>query len=168
MQRAYPPRLFSSVGQSTWFVISGSLVRIRQEAQNSERCFLNVGPAFFGRAVKNNLAKDKTACKDNKRNLVCRLLFVFGLSLKVACCVRRYWDVWLFPVLQIIGGRGRKRISPLIFQMFCHAALKGCEKNPEKYLRDNFFTSGRCLFQCRQEGDKNLKIVIFRVSCYVA
>ena len=26
-------RLFSSVGQSTWFVISGSLVRIRQEAQ---------------------------------------------------------------------------------------------------------------------------------------
>ena len=25
--------LFSSVGQSTWFVISGSLVRIRQEAQ---------------------------------------------------------------------------------------------------------------------------------------
>ena len=26
--------LFSSVGQSTWFVISGSLVRIRQEAQN--------------------------------------------------------------------------------------------------------------------------------------
>ena len=27
-------RLFSSVGQSTWFVISGSLVRIRQEAQN--------------------------------------------------------------------------------------------------------------------------------------
>ena len=28
-------RLFSSVGQSTWFVISGSLVRIRQEAQKS-------------------------------------------------------------------------------------------------------------------------------------
>ena len=26
-------RLFSSAGQSTWFVISGSLVRIRQEAQ---------------------------------------------------------------------------------------------------------------------------------------
>ena len=29
-------RLFSSVGQSTWFVISGSLVRIRQEALTRE------------------------------------------------------------------------------------------------------------------------------------
>ena len=32
-QKVRQTRLFSSVGQSTWFVISGSLVRIRQEAQ---------------------------------------------------------------------------------------------------------------------------------------
>ena len=32
-------RLFSSVGQSTWFVISGSLVRIRQEAQERNMNF---------------------------------------------------------------------------------------------------------------------------------
>ena len=33
MQTAFPPRLISSVGQSTRFVILGSLVRIRHEAQ---------------------------------------------------------------------------------------------------------------------------------------
>ena len=43
-----PTRLFSSVGQSTWFVISGSLVRIRQEAQNSKRTELQIwGSVLF-------------------------------------------------------------------------------------------------------------------------
>ena len=36
-------RLFSSVGQSTWFVISGSLVRIRQEAQEKLNFEIEIG-----------------------------------------------------------------------------------------------------------------------------
>lgn len=92
----------------------------------------------------------------------------FRVSLEVVCRLRRNCDVWLLPVQQKIGGKGRKRIYPLIFQMFCNAVLKGYEKNLEKISMRYFFTSGRCLFLCRWEGEKNLQIVIFRVSSYAA
>ena len=65
IQRACPPRLFSSVGQSTWFVISGSLVRIRQEAQ---RRILKISwfSGFFRSCGGDGLLRDSRKSADPK------------------------------------------------------------------------------------------------------
>ena len=68
--------LFSSVGQSTWFVISGSLVRIRQEAQEKQGigCFPEwpngadcKSAVFRLRWFESISTHTKKPCKETKR-----------------------------------------------------------------------------------------------------
>lgn len=70
--------LFSSVGQSTWFVISGSLVRIRQEAQKKKSISVLKNHLFFRSAF----LKSKSESRQVRNTNLATFLFFLKRALE--------------------------------------------------------------------------------------